>query len=121
MGQPSGRYLVTKRDRSTHVSRMRILDGALLCQVEVGYTRASTVMVQRWAGVEGRPPLPLSVEGLAAPRRGPAPGDGAQVAQAAASTAEFRAPDGSPDRIDEAVAAMWLRFQELYFRAATEL
>lgn len=121
MGQAGGRYLVTKRDRRAYEVRMRILDAALLCLVEAGYAGASTVMIQRRAGVSRGGLLhhfPSKDSLLVAAAQHLAT---AQVAQAAASAAEFHSPDGSPDRIDEAVAAMWVRFQELYFRAATEL
>lgn len=121
MEQATGRFVVTRRDRRTHVSRMRILDAALSCLVEAGYARASTVMIQRRAGVSRGGllyhfPSKDSLLVAAAQRLATT-----QVAHAAASAAEFRTPDGSPERIDEAVGAMWLRFQEPYFRAATEL
>jgi AcrR family transcriptional regulator len=42
---------ITQRDRRTAVSRRRILDAALEGLVEAGYAGASTLMVQRRAGM----------------------------------------------------------------------
>jgi AcrR family transcriptional regulator len=44
-----------------------------------------------------------------------------RVADTGARTAEFACPDGSVARIDEAIAAMWERHGEAFFRASIEL
>lgn len=115
------RPVVTRRDRRTHVSRTRILDAAVLTLVEEGYARASTLAVQRRAEVSrGRllHHFPTKDTLLVAAAQHVAV---AQVAEAAREAATFTTAEGSPERIDEAVRAMWQRYQELFFRAAAEL
>ncbi|WP_181783102.1 TetR/AcrR family transcriptional regulator [Pseudonocardia pini] len=112
---------VTRRARKAVVSRRRILDAAVDCLVEVGYAEASTLMVQRRAGVSrggllhhfpSKEALFVAAATLLSRRR---------VADTAARTAEFGCPDGSVERIDEAIAAMWERHGEAFFRASIEL
>lgn len=114
------RPLVTRRDRRTHVSRTLILDAALRCLVDEGYARASTLAIQRRSDVSrgrllhhfpSKDELLVAAAHQAATRR---------VAEAATAVG-ITAADGSPERIDEAVVAMWMRFQELYFRGSAEL
>jgi AcrR family transcriptional regulator len=121
MAQPYARALVTRRDRRAHVSRMRILDAALRSLVDAGYAGATTLMVQRQAGVSRGGLLhhypSKDALLLAAAQRL----EVAQVATASRTAARFRTAEGTPERIDEAVSAMWARYQELCFRVAAEL
>jgi AcrR family transcriptional regulator len=113
--------VVTRRDRRTRVSRIRILDAAVQCLVEDGYSRASTLAIQRRAEVTrgrllhhfpSRDALLVAAAQHLAIRH---------VAEAARMAERFVQPDGSAARIEEAVSTMWDRYQEPYFRAATEL
>ena len=89
--------------------------------MEDGYARASTLAIQRRADVSrGRllhhfpsrdALLVAAAQHLAI----------THVAEAARMAERFVEADGSPERIDEAVATMWDRYQEPYFRAAAEL
>lgn len=121
VGGAGPRPLVTRRDRRSHVSRTRILFAALSCLAEDGYARASTLAIQRRADVSrGRllhhfPSkhglLVAAAQKIASER----------VAEAVTAVG-VTSPDGTSERIDEAVTAMWRRFQEdLYFKASTEL
>lgn len=118
---PPGRPLVTRRDRRAHASRTRILDAAIRCLVETGYARASTVQVQRRAQVSRGGLLhhfPSKEALLVAAAQHLAV---TEVARAGAAAARFEAADGAPERVAEAVGAIWSRFQEIYSRAAVEL
>jgi AcrR family transcriptional regulator len=113
--------LVTRRARKAVASRHRILDAAVECLVEVGYAQASTLMVQRRAGVSrggllhhfpSKEMLFVAAATHLSRRR---------VDDTGARTAEFACPDGSAERIDEAISAMWARHGEVFFRASIEL
>lgn len=113
--------IVTRRDRRTQVSRTRILDAAVRCLVDDGYAGASTLAIQRRADVSrgrllhhfpSRDALLVAAAQHLAIRH---------VVEAGRMAERFVEPNGSPERVDEAVSAMWERYQEPYFRAATEL
>lgn len=113
--------VVTRRARRTVASRRRILDAAVDCLVEVGYAQASTLMVQRRAGVSrggllhhfpSKDALFVAAATHLARRR---------VDDAGSMAAVLACPDGSPERIDAAITAMWAKHREPFFRAAIEL
>lgn len=117
----------TSRPHSIHEqrtleSRERILDAAVQCLVEDGYSAASTLRIQQLAGVSrGRllhhfpsrdELLVAAVQHLAEVR---------VVGLKAESTATITAADDDPERIDQAVATMWVAFHQPYFWASIEL
>lgn len=103
-------------------SRQRILDAAVLCLVEQGYSGASTLQIQERAGVSrGRllhhfpsrdDLLVAAAEHLAANRVTALRGESAEA---------ITARDGSGVRIDQAIEQMWRSFHQPYFWAAIEL
>ncbi len=119
MSEPS---TLTRRERRTVDSRARILQAAVECLVEQGYSGATTLAIQARAGVSrGRllhhfpsrqELLVAAAEHLAAERvrdtteriTGDLPGSAA-----------------SPERIRQVVEFMWLTFHEPHFWAAVEL
>lgn len=112
----------SKRASRTAVSHARILDAAVEVLVEKGYAQASTLEIQRRAGVSrGRLThhfpsrerlLVAAVHHLVVARTG---------AIVAASVGLGLAPERSVERIDQAVDLLWRTFQEPYVWAAVEL
>lgn len=110
--------LETVRDRSA-VSRARILDAAVRVLVEDGYAGASTLRIQEVAGVSrGRllhqfasrdELLVAAVSHLAS------------LYMATSGRGSAALPDGSLERIAQAVADMWSNYRQDHFWAATEL
>ncbi|PWJ23948.1 TetR family transcriptional regulator [Branchiibius hedensis] len=116
-GLPDGLAYTDYAARS-RATQQHILDAAVEALVEAGYAGASTLEIQRRAGVSrGRllhqyphrdALLVAAVQHIAAAR--------------VSATAERRRwPKDAGRRIDAAVAAMWGTYHEGYFWAATEL
>jgi AcrR family transcriptional regulator len=111
----------TKRYRKSHLSRAHIRDAALLCLVEEGYARASSLAIQRRAGVSRDGLLrryPSRSELLAAAMY---EHEMSQIAAALGAAAAIEEADGSAERVDAAVDAIWANFRALYFCADAEL
>jgi AcrR family transcriptional regulator len=110
------------QELKTLASRERILDSAVQCLIEHGYAGASTLRIQQVAGVSrgrllhhfpSRDELLVgAVKYLASTGLGSFAVEGAPAITAA---------DRDESRIDEAVTAMWMHFQQPYFWASVEL
>jgi AcrR family transcriptional regulator len=104
------------------VSRERILDAAVEVLVEFGYAGASTLEIQRRAGVtRGRLThhFPSRDELLVAAANHLASSRLEQLAEA--ETADSDSAMNLAERIDQAISYIWSTFQQDYFWAATEL
>lgn len=106
----------------TQLSRERILDAAVRCLVEYGYSGATTLRIQALAGVSrggllhhfgSRDELLVGAAHHLADER--------IAAQSAAVPKRMHAANDDPARIDEAVMAMWSDFGQPFFWAAVEL
>jgi AcrR family transcriptional regulator len=114
--------VATRAAEPASYSRNRILDAAVRCLVERGYSAASTVEIQNMAGVSRGRLLhyfPSKDALLVAAAQYLAAGRVQETAEH--SQIAIRAAEGSPERIDEAVDLMWSTYQQPYFWAATEL
>ncbi|MFI2478815.1 TetR/AcrR family transcriptional regulator [Nocardia xishanensis] len=103
-------------------SRQRILDAAVQSLVEDGYAGASTVRIQKLAGVSrGRllHHFPSRDELLVAAVHHLATVRMAELRSQSADS--LTAAYDDPDRIDQAVARMWATFHQPFFWASTEL
>jgi AcrR family transcriptional regulator len=114
----------TARTRREHAAaiRLRILDAALECLLESGFAEASTLKIQERAGVSRGGLLhhfPSRESLLVAAAQHLASSRVTETATSAAA-AITAAPD-DPERVDQAIDHMWVRFQEPYFWAAVEL
>lgn len=113
---------LTIQQRRSQVSRDKILDAAVRCLIEYGYSGASTLKIQELAGVSrGRLLYHFASRDLLL--------IGAVHHLAAGRLAELRddardsvsaAPD-DPARIGQAIARIWLDFHQPYFWAEMEL
>lgn len=123
-GAPARRSTGPRRSREqrTSDSRQRILDAAVTCLVESGYSRTTTLTIQARAGVSrGRllhhfpskeTLLVAAAQHLAATRFA---SDGLAAADLPAVT------DDPEARIDRVVDEMWSTFRQPYFWASVEL
>jgi AcrR family transcriptional regulator len=110
------------REQRTSDSRQRILDAAVTCLVESGYSRTTTLTIQARAGVSrGRllhhfpskeTLLVAAAQHLAATRFA---SDGLAAADLPADA------DDPEERIDRVVDEMWATFRQPYFWASVEL
>ena len=110
------------RDDYASYSRTRILDAAVRCLVELGYSASSTVEIQKMAGFSRGRLLyyfPSKDSLLIAAAQHLAAGRVQETGLAAA--AEMTAEPGSPTRVDQAIEVMWQTYQQPYFWASVEL
>jgi AcrR family transcriptional regulator len=113
-----------KREERTAASRARILDAAVACLVESGYTGATTLNIQARAGVSrGRllHHFPSRDQLLVAASRHLAI---ERIRGARTQFDDDLDQDGGVEpgrRLDRAVEQLWLTFSEPYFWAAVEL
>lgn len=110
-----------RREERTATSRARILDAAVACLVESGYTGATTLRIQARAGVSrGRllHHFPSRDELLVAASRHLAT---ERLRDAGVRVAELGAELTPAGRLDRAVELMWETFSEPHFWAAVEL
>lgn len=106
----------------TRLSRQHILDAAVRCLVEYGYSGASTLKIQELAGVSrGRllHHFPSRDELLVAAVHHLAASRVADLREE--SMATITADPADPARIDQAVDRMWTNFHQPYFWASIEL
>jgi AcrR family transcriptional regulator len=110
-----------RREERTATSRARILDAAVACLVESGYSGATTLRIQARAGVSrGRllHHFPSRDRLLVAASRHLA----TERLRRTAERIEALAGDlGDAERLDRAVELMWQTFSEPHFWAAVEL
>jgi AcrR family transcriptional regulator len=113
---------LTTQQRRSQVSRDKILDAAVRCLIEYGYSGASTLKIQELAGVSrGRLLHHFASRDLLL--------IGAVHHLAAGRLAELRndaresvtASPEDPARIEQAIARVWLDFHQPYFWAEMEL
>jgi AcrR family transcriptional regulator len=109
-----------RREERTATSRTRILDAAVACLVESGYSGATTLRIQARAGVSrGRllHHFPSRDELLVAASRHLAV---ERLRRTGARIDELAGTSG-PERLDRAIELMWETFSEPQFWAAVEL
>ena len=110
------------QEKRSQASRQQILDSAVQCLIEDGYSGASTLRIQELAGVSrgrllhhfpSRDELLVgAVQHLASSRVAALKEEG---------LATITAQDDDPARIDQAVDQMWVSFHQPYFWASIEL
>jgi AcrR family transcriptional regulator len=121
-GAELSRRKLSRREQRSADSRTQILDAAVACLIEGGYSGATTLQIQGRAGVSrGRllhhfPSrdvlLVAAAHHLAAARVG---------ATAAKAESELARQPAGPDRIDRVVELMWETHHEPHYWAAVEL
>ncbi|NMN93997.1 TetR/AcrR family transcriptional regulator [Antrihabitans stalactiti] len=110
------------QESRSQASRQQILDSAVQCLVEDGYSGASTLRIQELAGVSrGRllHHFPSRDELLVGAVAHLVSNRVATLQEEALTT--ITAADGDPLRIDQAVDQMWVSFHQPYFWASIEL
>jgi AcrR family transcriptional regulator len=121
MSESAGIPPLGRREARTATSRARILDAAVACLVESGYSGATTLQIQARAGVSrGRllHHFPSRDELLVAASRHLAT---ERLRATAARIGGLARGLTGRDRLDRAVELMWETFSEPHFWAAIEL